>query len=104
MKKFLRVKMADGSVYDIPAEVIAEHRARHFENNSAEKLTYHASSVKPRLYSAEKEFALNNDEVLVEWAETKMTWKDVEPHAIKVIIDKDYDKEWPKAEKKVISY
>jgi len=103
MKKFLRVKMADGVIYDIPAEIIAEHRAKYFENNSAEKLTYHASSVKPRLYNAEKEFALNNDEVLIEWAETRMTWKDVEPHAIKVNIDNDYDRKWPTAQKQVIS-
>jgi len=102
VKKYLRVQMSDGTVYDIPAEVIAEHRAGYFEENSAEKLTYHASSVKPRLYSAEKEFALNNDDILIEWAQTKMSWKDLEPYAIKVNRESNYEKEWPAAEKKDI--
>jgi len=103
VKKYLRVQMPDGTMYDIPAEVIAEHRAGYFENNSAEKLTYHASSVKPRLYHAEKEFALNNDDILIEWAETKMEWKDIEPYAKKVKKEGGYEKEWRTAEKKVIS-
>ncbi|WP_252891768.1 hypothetical protein [Thermoclostridium stercorarium] len=102
-EKILRVKMSDGTVYDIPAEVIAEHRARYFENNSALKLTYHASSMKPRLYGPEMEFALNNDDILIGWAQTRMTWKELEPHAVKVDTDKDYDKEWPTAEKKIIT-
>lgn len=95
--------MSDGTMYDIPADVIAEHRAGYFESNSAEKLTYHSSSVKPRLYSAEKQFALNNDEILIEWAQSKMTWKDIEPYAKKVDKEGSYEKEWPTAEKKVIS-
>lgn len=103
MKKYLRVKMSDGTMYDIPAEIIAEHRAGYFEKNSAEKLTYHASSVRPRLYSAEKEFALNNDDILIEWAETKMEWKDLEPYAVEVKKEVSYEKEWLTAEKKVIS-
>lgn len=103
MAKYLRVQMPDGMLYDIPAEVIAEHRAGYFENNSAEKLTYHASSVQPRLHSAEKEFALNNDEVLIEWATSKMTWKDLEPHVKKVETEKtSYEKDWATAPKKVI--
>jgi hypothetical protein len=61
LKKVLRVQMSDGTVYEIPALIIAEHRADFFEDNSAKKLTYHASSVQPRLRSAEIEFALKND-------------------------------------------
>lgn len=91
-------------MYDIPAEIIAEHRAAYFESNSAEKLAYHSSSVQPRLHSAEKEFALNNDDILMEWASKKMTWKDIEPHAIKVEPDTNhYEQEWPDAPKKVIT-
>lgn len=102
MKKYLRVQMSDGTMYDIPAEVIAEHRASYFEDNSAEKLTYHSSITQPRLYRQEKEFALNNDEILIEWAEKKMKWKEIEPHAKKVEKEDSYDKEWPVAKKKVI--
>lgn len=96
--------MSDGAIYDIPADIIAEHRAGYFDNNSAEKLTYHASSIQPRLYSTEKEFALSNDEILIEWATTKMKWKEIEPYAKKVESEDDnYEKEWATAEKKVIS-
>ncbi|HZK26889.1 MAG TPA: hypothetical protein VFD00_05030 [Thermoclostridium sp.] len=104
MKKYLRVQMSDGATYDIPADIIAEHRAGYFDNNSAEKLTYHSSSIQPRLYSTEKEFALGNDEILVKWAATKMKWKEIEPYAKKVETDNDdYENEWSTADKKVIS-
>lgn len=102
MNKYLRVQMSDGTMFDIPAEVIAEHRAGYFENNSAEKLTYHSSSVKPRLYSAERDYALNNDEILICWAESKMGWKDIEPYARMVSKGINYEAEWPKAKKQVI--
>lgn len=103
MKKYLRVEMPDGVMYDIPAEIIAEHRARYFEDSSAEKLTYHASSIQPRLHRAEKEFALENDEVLIEWASEKMEWKDLKYFAKKVEHEANYDKDWKTAPKKVVS-
>ncbi|NLY18089.1 MAG: hypothetical protein GX045_03870 [Clostridiaceae bacterium] len=102
MEKYLRVKMSDGSVYDIPAEVIAEHRANYFENNSAEKLAYHSSSVQPRLRKAEKEFALNNDEVLIDWATNKMSWKDIKKYALKVDLS-NHEEEWKSVEKRIIT-
>lgn len=102
MKKYLRVKMPDGSVYDIPAEIIANHRANYFENNSAEKLTYHSSSVRPRIYRQEKEFAISNDHILIKWAETRMQWKELEPFAVKVDSDVNYEEAWPRAEKQII--
>lgn len=103
MNKYLRVEMPDGVMYDIPAEIIAEHRAHFFESSSAEKLTYHASSIQPRLHRAEKEFALENDEVLIEWASERMEWKDLVNFAKKVEQEKNYDKDWKAAPKKVIS-
>lgn len=104
MAKYLRVQMSDGTMYDIPAEVIAEHRAGYFENNSAEKLSYHSSSVQPRLHNAEKEFALNNDETLIEWASKKMKWSELEPFAKKVEPETNsYGIEWPNAPKKIIT-
>jgi len=104
MAKYLRVQMPDGTMYDIPAEIIAEHRAVFFEDNSAEKLSYHSSSVQPRLHHAEKEFAMNNDEILIEWASRKMKWKDIEAHARKVEPEtNNNDKDWPDAPKKVVT-
>ncbi len=103
MTKYLRVQMSDGTIYDIPAEKIAEHRAGFFESNSAEKLSYHSSSVQPRLLSAEKDFAMDNDEILIEWASKKMVWKDIEPYAKKVEPEtNNNEKDWPEAPKKVI--
>lgn len=104
MAKYLRVEMSDGTMYDIPAEVIAEHRAGYFEDNSAEKLSYHSSSVQPRLHHAEKEFAMNNDEILVEWASKNMKWSELEPHAKKVEPEtNNHEKEWPNAPKKIVT-
>ena len=103
MKKVLRVQMSDGTLYDIPAEVIAEHRATYFEDYSAEKLSYHSSSVQPRLHYEEKEFALKNDEVLIEWASKKMSWKDIKPHAKKVELPNNNEEDWPNAPKEIIT-
>ncbi|HEY8500828.1 MAG TPA: hypothetical protein VIL89_09435 [Clostridia bacterium] len=104
MKKVLRVQMSDGNVYEIPALVIAEHRADFFEDNSARKLAYHSSSVQPRLRSAEIEFALKNDDVLLEWASDRMKWKDLEEHAVKVYPDTEsYEKQWAEAPKQIIN-
>ncbi|MDD4297299.1 MAG: hypothetical protein PHC69_10165 [Ruminiclostridium sp.] len=102
MEKYLRVKMSDGSMYDIPAEVIADHRANFYENNSAEKLAYHSSSVQPRLRKAEKEYTLNNDEILIEWATNHMDWKDVEKSALKVDLT-NHEEEWKTAEKQILT-
>jgi len=105
VRKYLRVQMSDGLMYDIPAEIIAEHRASFFESNSADKLTYHASSVQPRLHGAEKEFALNNDNIMLDWATNKIKWEDVKEHAIRVQSDSDsYDKDWETAPKKIIEH
>jgi len=101
--KVLRVQMLDGTVYDIPAEIIAEHRAEYYEDNSAQKLTYHASSVQPRVRSAEVEFALKNDNVLIEWASNRMKWEELEKHAVRVYPDtQTYEKQWAEANKKII--
>lgn len=104
MRKYLRVKMSDGALYDIPAEFIAEHRANYYEKNAAKKLAYHSSSVQPRLSSAEKEFAMNNDEILIDWASNKITWKEIEPHAKRVEPEGDiYEKDWATAPKKIVT-
>ena len=101
MEKYLRVIMSDGSIYDIPAEIIAKHRADHYEDSSAEKLPYHSSSVQPRIHKAEMEYAMARDEVLINWATKEMTWKDVEKFAVKVNLN-NYEEEWESAEKEVI--
>ncbi len=104
MSKYLRVQMSDGTMFDIPAEIIAEHRANYFEANSAEKLTYHSSSIQPRLRKEEKDFAMNNDETLIEWATNKMKWSELEHHAKKVEPEtNNYEIEWPNAPKKIIT-
>ena len=102
--KYLRVEMSDGTIMIFPAEIIAEHRAGYFEDNSAEKLSYHSSSVQPRLHLAEKEFAMNNDEILIEWASKNMKWSELEPHAKKVEPEtNNHEAEWPNAPKKIVT-
>ena len=91
--------MSDGTLYDIPAEVIAEHRATYFEDNSAEAFVPF-QLVQPA--SLRREFALKNDEVLIEWASKKMSWKDIKPHA-KVELPNNNEEDWPNAPKEIIT-
>lgn len=62
--KYMITTMPDGSKWRVPAETIAEHRARHYENQG---------------YSYDEEFlaAMNDLEELEDWAENNMDWQDV---------------------------
>lgn len=73
MSRSLRVTMPDGSRWDVPAQVIAENRAR-----------YYAEVDPTTTYEEELEFTLSDDYELKDWAAGNMNWSDVVAHARKV--------------------
>lgn len=69
----LVVRMADGSIYEIPALIIAENRAKSYaDDNPGNYAEVFEATLKDTL--------LDHDE-LVDWAANNMDWADVAEHA-----------------------
>lgn len=74
MDKCLRVHMPDGSIWDVPVEVVAYDRAKHFAHE----------------YSGDINLSLKEDTILlfeldeyeiIDWASNNMNWSDVKMYA-----------------------
>lgn len=63
--KHLHVTMPDGSVWAVPADLVASYRARHYANKDI------------KIYKEELEYTLNNPSELIDWAANNMNWDDV---------------------------
>jgi hypothetical protein len=65
----LRIVMPDKSVWGVPAEFIADHRARHYGDK--------AGRWDQEEYERERAHALTDDAELIDWAARNMNWSDV---------------------------
>lgn len=113
MMKFLRVTMPDSTVWDIPAEVIAENRTVYYSAGRGK--TYKNGKVvwqEPAFKRGSKEWndefkqSMEDDE-LADWASNNMDWKDVKEFAIQVPRKSKtsiYDDEWSNTEKEVVTH
>lgn len=92
--KYLRVQMPDGSKWDVPAQIIAENRARVI-----------AQDV-PSQYEPELAFCLNSNEELKYWAANNLNWSDVEKRAVRYhgADAPDYQAGWVNGEKEVVEH
>lgn len=83
MSKVIRLSMSDGSVWEIPAHVVADHRA-----------TYYAE-LDGSSYQVEYDLVLENASELLDWAGNNMDWTDVKQAAKRVRGSLlDFDEEW----------
>ena len=90
----LHAVMPDGSVWAVPAHVIADHRARHY-----------AASDVDATYDEEYAYGAENGEELACWAGSGMKWTDLEAHARQVSPASGrtgYAAAWSSAEKRVV--
>lgn len=98
--KFMRLVFSTGEIFEIPATVIAEDRAKYYANSDCQKdNTLKFSEV----YAKELDYSLNDNGELLDWASNNMNWSDVEPHAKKVEkvnFTCDYQDEWINSESK----
>jgi hypothetical protein len=85
----LHVTMPDGSVWAVPAHLIAHNRA-----------TYYAEDG----YQEEYDYTMGDDAELEDWAANNMNWSDVAAHARKVEQSEpvDYQEGWVNGEKLVV--
>lgn len=102
-EKYLHVTMPDGSVWAIPARVIAEDRARFYATEDTRKSR---GPEWEKAYNAEVEFALSEDGAyqLLDWAGGDMDWGDVKEHAVKARNppEPDYQQGWISGTKEIV--
>lgn len=95
--KMLTVKQSDGSVWGVPVDVIARHRAKHYAfefDGDVEKSL--AEDTLPL-------FNFDNYEV-EDWAVNNMNWSDVSEHALKLqdAPPLDFQDAWMSGDKQVV--
>lgn len=90
--KVLRVTMPDGSVWEVPARIVAEDRAKYYSKKREEN--YH---------EVFKE-TMDDDFEIKDWASNNMNWDDVKELAKKVqdLPKVDYQEGWVNGEKEVL--
>jgi len=92
MNKVIRITMPDSSIWDIPVDVIATHRAlfcANMDSNGDEVLFR-------EIFREEFDSIYQDDTELINWAQNYMSWNDVEHAAERVdyVGDLDYDSGW----------
>lgn len=100
--KYIRVEMRDTTIWDVPAERIADH----FANVKADQECKGIKESYERLYSLHFSEILESDAALVDWASNRVEWASllqfarlVRPASVSV-----YDREWPVSHKRVVVY
>lgn len=87
----IHVEMPDGTVWSVPANVVAENAATHYSKSGDD-------------FDEEFRIILENDYELLDWASGNMDWSDVEKHAHRIYSvepDVDYQDGWVNGNKTV---
>lgn len=92
--KVLRITMPDGSEWEVPASLIAKHRAGYYEYNE-----------QSTAYKNEFQATMQNDYTLLDWAPNNMDWSDVSAHAKQVMPpnppEVDFQEAWVNGPKEI---
>lgn len=99
--KLLVVNMPNGYKYSIPADVIADNRAKYYA-----KLDSVQDGVDyDTIYKKEFDYTVNDESELIDWASNNLNWADVKDHASikdKLEIVWDMEDGWMNGEKHII--
>ncbi|HEY3363871.1 MAG TPA: hypothetical protein VGK74_02310 [Symbiobacteriaceae bacterium] len=101
-EKWLYVTMTDGSVWAVPAKMVAENRAAFY----AERDTGRKSGEEyDRVFAEEAVFAMEDGYEITDWAAGNMNWSDVADKAKKVKDPPppDFQESWVNGAKEVIT-
>lgn len=96
--KQIHVTMPDGSVWAVPAELVAEPRARYYAKVDASR-----GADFDEAYAHEMEHADADD--LIDWAHNNMDWEDVQANAKLVVTPDshvDYQEGWVNGEMRLV--
>lgn len=80
MAKFLRVRFSNGDVYDIPAEILAQQRAKYYAEQDEKEDGEDYQTV----YDRELEYTLGDEFEIYDWANNNTNWSELEAHAVKI--------------------
>lgn len=99
MSKYLRVTMPDGSQWDVPAELIAKHRAAYYARLDTGKTEGEKYDQVYRM-----EFTYVADSELIDWSAGEINWDDVKDQAVKVADppQPDFQEGWVNGPKKIV--
>ena len=90
--KQIHITMPDGSIWAVPAEIVANHRADYYAKQNGEEYR-----------KEEYERTLSENGELLDWAENNMNWNDVAQAAFRVRPGRvDYQEGWVNGPKKVV--
>lgn len=85
MQKTLRITAGNGEVWDIPANVIATHRANYFVRKGYGKNPIcEQATLAAKMFREEFAFAIADSYELIDWARNNMGWSDLSDYATKV--------------------
>ena len=93
--KYLRVTMPDGTIWEIPAERIAENRARYYSDRDEDTT-----------FQEEFDYTMGENSELLDWAPNNMDWADVEDVATMTDApgNPDYNEGWVNADKEIVEH
>lgn len=96
--------MPDGSKWDVPAQIIAENRARYYACLDADEVPSPGSQDEST-YDNELDYALKSNSELRDWASNNMNWSDVEKHAVRFngADAPDFQEGWVNGDKEIVS-
>lgn len=104
MKTF-RITFSDRTVWEVPAEVIACHRAHYYAQRDAERGEGDYESN----FADEKRYALSQNYELKDWAANNMDWSDVKDEARRTDFGQSlpdhvaYQRQWVNAPVEIIT-
>lgn len=94
-EKMLRITMPDGSVWEVPAMMIALNRTNYYAENDGFK-------PDSKEWNDELKHSLTSEE-LIDWSANNMDWSDVSASARMVKNgDVDYQEGWVNGDKEVV--
>ena len=99
MKKQIQITMPDGSIWGVPAELVAENRAEYYAEKDSSDKPDTFEKIKQREYA----YTLEDNGTIIDWAENNMNWNDVEHAAILLRRARvDYQEGWVNGPKRVV--
>ena len=94
--------MSDDSQWKIPAQFIAEQRAEYYALRDCEK---NKSLNYQTVFEDEIEYALTDEDEILDWASNNMNWSDVKDIAVELPSKKKelvFEDEWTNADKEIV--
>lgn len=82
MPKYVVVKFPNEEKFKIPANIIAESRAKYYADHDAGGVQDRYQEEWDKVYKEELTIAMEDDFELTDWLWNNMDWEDVEEHAI----------------------